>query len=115
MQNCSPCHKIGITGGVIGPNLDGVNKWGAQALAEKILDPNRNIAENFRTYTIKTKDGKVMTGLFRREAGEVIVFADIAGQEFSVAKKDIEERAPGYSSYPDTQFRCIVNTASAAR
>jgi len=118
MQNCSPCHKIGNTGGSIGPNLDGVNKWGAQALAEKVLDPNRNISENFRTYTIKTKDGKVMTGLFRREAGEVIVFADISGQEFSVPKKEIEERkASKYTLMPDhfgtvlsqEQFNTLLN------
>ena len=102
MQNCSPCHRIGSQGGLIGPNLDGVNKWGAQALAEKILDPNRNIAENFRTYTIKLKDGKVMTGLYRREAGEVTVFADISGQEFSVPKKNIAERTPSkYTLMPD--------------
>jgi putative heme-binding domain-containing protein len=102
VQNCSPCHRIGDQGGLIGPNLDGVNKWGAQALTEKIIDPNRNVAENFRTYTIKLKDGKVVTGLFRREAGEVIVFADISGQEFSVPKKNIAERTPSkYTLMPD--------------
>lgn len=101
-QNCATCHRIGTQGGMIGPNLDGVNKWGAQALAEKILDPNRNIAENFRTYTIRLKDGKVMTGLYRREVGEVIVFADMAGQEFSVPKNDIAERkASKYTLMPD--------------
>ena len=118
LQHCASCHKIGNQGGMIGPNLDGVNKWGPQALAEKILDPNRNISENFRTYTIKLKDGKVLTGLFRREAGEVIVFADIAGQEFSVPKKDIEERkASKYTLMPDhfgtilsqNQFNTLLN------
>ena len=31
-----------------------------QTLAEKILDPNRNISESFRTYSITLKDGKVI-------------------------------------------------------
>ncbi len=117
-QNCATCHRIGTQGGLIGPNLDGVNKWGAQALAEKILDPNRNIAENFRTYTIRLKDGKVMTGLYRREAGAVIVFADMAGQEFSVPKNDIAERkASKYTLMPDHfgtvlsqgEFNALIN------
>lgn len=101
-QNCSTCHKIGNQGGTIGPNLDGVGAWGSNGLAEKILDPNRNISESFRTYTIELKDGKVMTGLYRREEGEVIVFADVTGKEFSVAKKDIAERiASKYTLMPD--------------
>ena len=46
---CGICHKVGEEGGNIGPQLDGVGNWGAQALAEKILDPNRNI---FRAFTL---------------------------------------------------------------
>ncbi|RYE20665.1 MAG: c-type cytochrome, partial [Sphingobacteriales bacterium] len=117
-QNCASCHKINGDGGNIGPNLDGVSKWGPLNLAEKILDPNRNISEAFRNYTIKLKDGKVLSGLFRREEGAVIVFADIAGQEFSVAKKDIAERtAAKYTLMPDNfrdklsqrEFDAIIN------
>lgn len=102
VQNCSPCHQINREGGLIGPNLDGVGNWGSKALAEKVLDPNRNISEAFRTYTIRTKGGKTMTGLFRREEGEVIVFANISGEEFSVPKKDIsEQKASKYTIMPD--------------
>ncbi|MEJ0054329.1 MAG: hypothetical protein WDN75_00955 [Bacteroidota bacterium] len=73
-----------------------------ESLAEKILDPNRNISEAFRSYTIKLKDGKVLTGLFRREEGAVIVFADFAGKEFSVPKKEIvEQKASRFSVMPD--------------
>ncbi|MEO6150209.1 MAG: PVC-type heme-binding CxxCH protein [Mucilaginibacter sp.] len=117
-QNCATCHKISEQGGNIGPNLDGVSKWGPANLAEKIIDPNRNISEAFRNYTIKLKDGKILSGLFRREEGAVIVFADIAGQEFTVAKKDIAERtAAKYTLMPDNfrdklsqrEFDAIIN------
>ncbi|MEX2232714.1 MAG: PVC-type heme-binding CxxCH protein [Cyclobacteriaceae bacterium] len=101
-QNCAACHSIGGEGGAIGPQLDGVGKWGPRALAEKILDPNRNVSESFRNYTITLKDGKVMSGLFRREEGEVIVFADISGKEFSVPKNEIaEQKASKYTLMPD--------------
>jgi putative heme-binding domain-containing protein len=101
-QNCAACHSIGNEGGTIGPQLDGVGKWGPRALAEKILDPNRNVSESFRNYTITTKDGKVMSGLLRREEGEVIVFADITGKEFSVPKANIKEQRPSrYTLMPD--------------
>lgn len=101
-QNCGVCHSIGGKGGTIGPQLDGVGKWGARALAEKILDPNRNVSESFRNYTLRLKDGKVLSGLFRREEGEVIVFADITGKEFSVPKNEIaEQKASRYTLMPD--------------
>ncbi len=102
VQQCAPCHKIDQEGSMIGPQLTGIGNWGDQALATKILDPNRNISEAFRTYTIKTKDGNVMTGLYRREEGEVLVFANMAGQEFSVPKAEIAERkASPYTLMPD--------------
>ncbi|MDF9799630.1 putative heme-binding domain-containing protein [Catalinimonas alkaloidigena] len=101
-RNCKSCHRVTNEGGMIGPQLTGIGNWGAEALATKILDPNRNISEAFRTYTIKTKDGQVRTGLFRREEGEAIVFANMNGEEFSVAKSNIAEREPSeYTLMPD--------------
>jgi putative heme-binding domain-containing protein len=102
-RNCAICHRrVSSSGTGIGPQLHGIGSRGAESLAEKILDPNRNISEAFRSYTIKLKDGKVLTGLFRREEGAVIVFADFAGKEFSVPKKDIvEQKASKFSVMPD--------------
>ncbi len=101
-QNCSPCHRIKKEGGMIGPQLDGIGNWGATALAEKVLNPNQNISEAFRNYTIKLKNGKVMTGLYRREEGEVTVFANASGEEFRLLKKDITERKGSkYTLMPD--------------
>jgi putative heme-binding domain-containing protein len=102
-QNCATCHTIENEGGKIGPQLDGVGKWGPRALAEKILDPNRNVSESFRNYTITQKDGKVVSGLLRREEGEVLIFADMTGKEFSVPKASIaDQKASRYTLMPDT-------------
>lgn len=109
VKNCAPCHNIKGNGGHIGPQLDGVGKWGVTSLMEKILDPNRNVSENFRNYTVKLKDGKVLSGLYRRDEGAVIVYADVKGQEFSVSKKDIAVKTPSrYTLMPD-QFRNTID------
>jgi len=108
-NNCAPCHTIGREGGSIGPQLDGVGKWGSRALAEKILDPNRNVSEAFRNYTITLKDGKVLSGLYRRDEGEVTVFADLSGKEFSVPKNTIaEQKISRYTLMPD-HFRTVLS------
>lgn len=105
VKNCSPCHSIAEEGGSIGPNLDGVSQWGARALAEKILDPNRNISGNFRNYIIRLKNGKVSAGLYRRDEGSVSVFADLSGNEFSIPKKEIAERVPSKLTLMPDNFR----------
>ncbi|MCF0071857.1 dehydrogenase [Dyadobacter sp. CY261] len=108
VQNCGGCHQIQGSGGLVGPQLDGIGNWGHKALTQKILDPNRNITEAFRTYTITLKNDKTLTGLYRRTEGETMVFADMAGQEFAVVKSDIKEyRASKYTLMPD-QFRNII-------
>jgi putative heme-binding domain-containing protein len=102
IQNCSMCHQIKGNGGLIGPQLDGIGNWGQKALTEKILDPNRNISQAFRTYNITLTNGSALSGLFRREEGEVLVFANPGGQEFTVANSDIRERkASKYTLMPD--------------
>jgi putative heme-binding domain-containing protein len=101
-QNCGVCHK---TGGQVGiaPQLAGAGKRGARGLMEKILDPNRNISQAFRNYTIKMKDGTIKSGLHRRDEGEAKVFADLTGKEFSVSRKDIAAlNVSKYTLMPDS-------------
>ncbi|RIW18678.1 dehydrogenase [Algoriphagus lacus] len=101
-NTCTVCHQINGQGGIIGPQLDGIGNWGRRSLAEKILDPNRNISQAFKTYTLTLNDGKVLNGLFRRSEGELEIYASTTGQEFSVAKEDIKEKkASQYTLMPD--------------
>jgi len=99
---CNACHKR-IDVPSIGPQLTGMGAKGAAALVEKIIDPNRNITEAFRNYTIYLKDGKVLSGIYRREEGAVLVFADLSGKEFMVPKKEIvEKKISRFTIMPDT-------------
>jgi putative heme-binding domain-containing protein len=106
-QNCSACHKLGGQLSV-GPQLDGIGNTGAAGLIEKIIDPNRNISEGFRNYTVTLKDGTLKSGLFRRDEGEVKVFADITGTEFKISKQDIAQQKPSqYTLMPDSFGKTI--------
>ncbi len=102
VANCSACHQIAKEGGLIGPQLDGIGSWGSKSLATKILDPNRNISEAFRVYTIKLKSGVVQTGLFRRDDEQSITYADATGSEFVVSRTDLAEvQASRHTLMPD--------------
>lgn len=101
-QNCQACHQIGGVGGLVGPQLTGIDNRGVERLCEDILDPNRNVDHAFATTTLTLKDGEAVSGLFRREEGELLVLANATGQEFTVPKKDVQERAESkFSLMPD--------------
>ena len=103
-QSCAVCHQIGGVGNLVGPQLDGIGGRGLDRLCEDILDPNRNVDHAFHTQFLVTQDGEVVSGLPRREEGDLIVLANAAGQEFSVSKKDIKERRESQSSLMPENF-----------
>lgn len=83
-----------MSGGLVGPQLDGIGNWGGRALTQKILASNRNITYALRTYNITLSDGKSLIGLYRRTEGEAVVFADPSEWIFTVPKKDMKEYKP---------------------
>ncbi len=91
-QNCAICHRLGGAGALVGPQLDGVGNRGLDRLLEDTLDPHRNVDHAFRLQTITKTDGSVQAGLFRREEGTLLVFADVSGQEFRVQKSEVRTR-----------------------
>ena len=91
-ESCAVCHSLGGTGGNIGPQLDGVGLRGLDRLCEDILDPNRNVDRVFRHSIVTLKNGEVLSGLFRREEGNLLVFADAAGKEFTAPKALVQDR-----------------------
>ncbi|WP_304516328.1 PVC-type heme-binding CxxCH protein [Cecembia rubra] len=108
-QHCGLCHQMDNKGGLIGPQLDGVGNWGKVALATKILDPNRNITENFRTYNIAMKNGQSNSGLFRRDQGQTIVFANQVGEEFAISKAEMKEMAPSKFTLMPDNFHAVLS------
>jgi putative heme-binding domain-containing protein len=91
-KHCAACHQVGGQGAVVGPQLDGIVGRGIDRLLEDVLDPNRNVDVAFRTTTLRLADGRVLSGLVRRDEGEQLVLADVQGKEFTVAKSDIDEQ-----------------------
>ncbi len=91
-QNCAPCHQLDGEGALVGPQLTGIGNRGVERLCEDILDPNRNVDTAFRQSLLTLDDGEILSGLFRREEGEVVVLANAAGQEFSVPRSRVRSR-----------------------
>lgn len=108
-QACQICHQLAGQGALIGPQLDGIGNRGLERLLEDILDPNRNLDKAFHTHTLTLSNGDVLTGLHRRDDGALAIFANAAGQEFSIPKQSIIRRQPNPQSLMPDNFIEILN------
>ncbi|QDU78832.1 Membrane bound L-sorbosone dehydrogenase [Polystyrenella longa] len=108
-KHCSVCHKIGSEGALVGPQLDGIGGRGMERIIEDILDPNRNVDTMFRSTTIITDEGKIITGLIRREEGTNLILVDNKGKEFAVALDEIDEQITSRNSLMPENVSELMN------
>ncbi|TWT79785.1 Trehalose utilization [Planctomycetes bacterium CA13] len=91
MDECAKCHVHGELGVRIGPDLTGMALSPKSELLIHILDPSRTVEGNFRTYTVLTDDGMVLTGMLQSESKTAIELVDSAGVKQNVLREGIEE------------------------
>jgi putative heme-binding domain-containing protein len=90
---CIGCHRVRGQGGEIGPDLSDIGgKFDRALLIESLLDPSRQIVEGYRTTTIATTDGRVVTGIARDESAAGLVLLDADGKRHAVNAAEIEVR-----------------------
>ncbi len=89
-KHCALCHQHQGEGVNIGPDLSGMAVHPKAELLVHILDPNRSVEGNFRTYTVLTTDGLVKTGMLVGESRTSIELVDTQGKRETILREDIE-------------------------
>ena len=103
-KSCAICHQVGGQGAMIGANLDGIGNRGLERLLEDVLAPNRNVDIAFRTTTIVTKSGRVLSGLIKPSEGKELLLIDNQGKPQMIPLDEIEERLPSKLSLMPANF-----------
>lgn len=99
--SCVRCHKVGGTGGEVGPDLSKIAATkDRRYLLESIVLPDAKIAENFETIILLTEDGDVVSGILRSETDTQIELIDANGVILSVDPEIVVGRKKGKSSMP---------------
>ena len=105
---CQRCHKVGSSGGAVGPNLSDIGKKKErQYLLEAIVDPNKAIAENFETTVILDLDGNNRSGIVRKETDEFIQIVDADAKLITIDKEEIDLRRKGKSAMPEDSVKYL--------
>jgi putative membrane-bound dehydrogenase-like protein len=93
---CQTCHKIGNVGNDFGPNLQGIGSHPPAEMLVHIVDPNRMVDDEHRTWNIKMKDGTQYSALIGSENPTFVKLKLPAGQSAELKVADIvsRERSP---------------------
>lgn len=99
--SCVRCHKVGETGGEVGPLLTDIGKSkDNRYLLESIVAPDARIAEKFETVVLLTEDDQIVTGILREETPSKIELINAEGEIITVDPVEVVSRKKGKSAMP---------------
>ena len=95
---CAACHRFGSEGGAAGPDLTNVKgRFSAEELAIAIMEPSREISDQYEFQYFEKHDGSTVVGKVLDERDEILViatnpfnFAETTG----LSRADIKEIMP---------------------
>ncbi len=106
--NCLRCHKIGGTGGEVGPALPTeASKKGREYLLESLVTPNKTIAEGYGQTLLQTEGGSVETGRIEKETDAELVLILADGSRKTIRKQDVRARKAGLSAMPEDALKAL--------
>ncbi|MHC4874875.1 MAG: family 16 glycoside hydrolase [Planctomycetota bacterium] len=71
--NCFACHRFDNQGGAVGPDLTSLSgRFSSRDILESVVDPSKQISDQYGSVQIITVDGKVITGRIVNLAGDSV-------------------------------------------
>jgi putative heme-binding domain-containing protein len=113
-KSCAICHQLGGKGTLIGPQLDGAGRRGAERLCEDVLDPHRNVDKAFRSSTLLLADDKVVTGLVREQADGSLQVIGQDGKAMVIPSSNVDQRRDSEKSLMPDNFAELLNDSDLA-
>ena len=89
--NCISCHRLEGVGGGVGPDL--TNIWRTHSVAqilESLIEPSKVIREAYKTFTLETKQGRVIFGKKLEDNNDRVVMSDIHGNVIAIDRGQIK-------------------------
>gem|GEM_PF-3599762 len=92
---CLTCHKVGDTGGEVGPVLTRIGQERTpQQIVESLFWPQRDVPPEYVSWTVATVHGQVWTGFKRNETAESFQLVQPAvNSSVTVLRRDIDHEA----------------------
>ena len=90
---CGRCHTVNGRGRRVGPDLSVIARSrNRRQLLESILEPSREVAPQFVTWSLVTTAGRVINGVIVYENRDKLTIEDVEGKQTELANTDVELR-----------------------
>lgn len=101
-ERCASCHRVGVEGFFVGPDLASVTANGKEKLLVSILDPNAEVAANYVAYTLETKSGDTYLAVLSGDNPSAVTLKMPNGEAIQVPRSEISTlRSSDRSMMPD--------------
>ena len=101
-RECVGCHRLDEKGHDIGPSLTTIRHRTPDEVLTHILDPNREVAQNFLQYVVITDDGRTFTGVIGDETATSVTLKRPEGATDQILRRNIDEiSSTGMSLMPE--------------
>ena len=89
---CIRCHKVGPTGGVLGPDLSKVaSRLTTEKILESLVNPQAELAEGYGLLVATLKDGSTVSGSIVKASPKSYSFQSPDGKESTLERSLIAE------------------------
>lgn len=110
---CFGCHRYDNDGSSYGPDLTGVaGRFNPRDLLESIIDPNKEVSDQYAAVEIDTLDGKKVIGrIVNLNANNIMVNVDMLdpNRNESINRDNIERMRPAKQSMMPTGLLDVMN------
>ena len=113
-KTCQQCHTLYGVGETIGPDLTGANRSDVNYLLTNVVDPSALIPKEYRTSTVVTDGGRVLTGIITAEDDRSITLRSTT-ETIVLPKEEIEDSMTNdISMMPENQLQAFSQAEIAS-
>ncbi|MBI1900722.1 MAG: c-type cytochrome [Planctomycetia bacterium] len=106
------CHRCHVGNNRLGPDLAGITgRLSREDLLATIVDPNKEISPTYRTVAVRTRSGRVYTGLLVYESPDATLLQTTPDVTVRISGEEFEAQEPGTVSLMPTG---LLNDATDA-
>ncbi len=86
---CLPCHRAEGKGFLLGPDMVTVKSRGREGVLTAIVDPNREVASQYISYEVSTRDGSAYSGIISQDDASGLTLKIMGGIEMRVLRSQV--------------------------
>lgn len=90
LGRCTPCHRAEGQGFLLGPDMVTVKSRGREGLLTAIIDPNREVAPQYISYEIATRDGNAYNGIITQDDATGLTLKIMGGVEMRLLRSQLK-------------------------